>query len=371
MSLTFLRRHVGRFAGIALLVAGCAQNGPDTVPPDGSGGASGTGTGGKGTGGVETQGSGGSNGTGTGGQQEGSGGSNGGMGGAPGSGGGSGMGGRGTGGVTTGSGGRGTGGGSGPGTGGATGSGGGAIVISDIVPGLDGYYWDVEPSGNTSLSGTNYPFGPPSGGCPSTGTWDQQGYINTRPAINVKGTTGQKYTINMNVRGVVGTRCYTGGTAASNATPVGTGPNNTWYAGGKQFNDSIWNTMEIRVSPKVTGQANQTNAAYDVYYANSFPNVSNWCQKEATYEARYDASFPVMGGGTITFVVHDTNCRTLANCGPVEQQASCDTTASRVIDMSGLNPMPTSFSQPRTGSLGGTTYQIQWLWLDVTSITSP
>jgi len=362
MSLSFLRRHVGRFAGIALIVAGCAQNGPDTIPNDG--------TGGHGTGGAST-GEGGSNGgPGTGGSNVGTGGSN-----TP----------QGTGGETTnGSGGRGTGGSNGgaTGSGGATtgtggkGTGGaatgsGGFGINDIVPGLDGYYWDVSPSGNTSLSGTNYPFGPPSGGCPSTGGWDQQGYINTRPALSVKGTTGQKYTVNINVRGVVGTRCYTGGTPASTATPVGTGANNTWYAGGTQFNDSIWNTMEIRVSPKVTGQPNQGNSAYDVYYANSFPNISNWCQKEATYEARYNASFPVMGGGTITFVVHDTNCRTLANCGPVEAQASCDTTASRVIDMSGLNPAPTSFSQPRTGSLGGTTYQIQWVWIDVTSVTSP
>jgi hypothetical protein len=380
------RTLLGRF-GFAvplalLMAAGCAQQGVD----DGSGGTQGSGSGGTsqgqtggssgslggaqgslgghgaggttatGSGGQTTGGTGGTTATGSGGQTAG-----------------------GTGGTTaTGSGGQtagGTGGASGglggSGAGGLTGAGGGTIDTTTFIPGLDGYYWEVTPSGNTSLSGTNYPFGSPSGGCPTGATWDTTGYINTKPSLNIKGTTGQKYTVNINVRGVVGTRCYTGGTPASTATPTATGQNNTWYAGGKQFNDSIWNTMEIRVTPKVAGQANQTNTAYDVYYANSFPNVSNWCQKEATYEARYNASFPVMGGGTVTFVIHDSNCRTLGNCGPVESQTSCDTTASRVIDMSGLNPAPTGFTQPRVASLGGTSYEVQWVWIDVTSVTSP
>ena len=46
--------------------------------------------------------------------------------------------------------------------------------------------------------------------------------------------------------------------------------------------------------------------------------------------ARYTASFPVMGGGTVSFVTHDSNCRTLSNCGAVENQNSCDTSAARV-----------------------------------------
>ena len=130
--------------------------------------------------------------------------------------------------------------------------------------------------------------------------------------------------------------------------------------------------MEIRVAPKVTGQANQPNAAYDIYFANSFQNTSNWCQKEATYEARYNASFPVMGGGTITFVVHDSNCRTLANCGQVESQPSCDTSAARIIDMAGVvaGARRTSSSRARARS-AARTYYLQWLWLDVTSVTSP
>jgi hypothetical protein len=361
------RTSLSRIGFVALLLAGCAQSGPDAI---GAGGTTG-GPGGTGEGGMNTNpGTGGVIGAGVGGER-GTGGTTVGTGGDTGAGGRGTGGGPGMGGSTMGTGGRGTGGGA-MGTGGMmTGAGGMAIDITTLIPGFDGYYWEVTPSGNTSLSGTNYPFGSPSGGCPTGTTWDTTGYINTRPVLAVKGTTGQKYTLNINVRGVVGTRCYTGGTPASTATPTGTGQNNTWYAGGKQFNDSIWNTMEIRVTPKVAGQANQPNTAYDVYYANSFPNVSNWCQKEATYEARYNASFPVMGGGTLTFVVHDSNCRTLANCGPVESQTSCDTSASRSIDMSGLSPAPTGFTQPRVASLGGANYEVQWVWIDVTSVTSP
>ena len=332
--------------GFLLLTTRCSQPGTD------SGGAGGT----TGVGGTTT-GEGGSNGTA---------GANG-TGGATGTGGAAtGTGGNGSGGSTTGTGGKVTGTGGVTGAGGA-GTGGAALNINDIIPGFDGFYWEATPSGNTALSGTNYPFGPAAGGCPTGANWATTGYINTK-TMPVKGVTGQQYTVNFNVRGVVGTRCYTGGTPGGMplpaATPNPSGPNSTWYIGGTQFNDSIWNTMEIHVAPAVTGAAN-------VYYTNYFPNTSNWCQKEASYETRFSASFPVMGGGNLTFTIHDSNCRTLANCGQVENQATCDTAAARVIDMSGVNPAPTNFTQPRTVSLGDTTYYVQWVWFDVTSVTSP
>jgi hypothetical protein len=344
-----------RNAGLSLGVAGLlgllifttrcsSQNGPGTTGSGGateSGGATGQGGASPGTGGG-TAGA-----TGTGGAATGAGGT-------------------GSGGSTTGTGGKVTGTGGMTGAGGA-GTGGAMLNINDIIPGFDGFYWEASPSGNTALSGTNYPFGPAAGGCPQGATWATTGYINNK-TMAVKGTTGQQYTVNFNVRGVVGTRCYTGGTPGGMplpaATPNPSGPNSTWYVGGTQFNDSIWNTMEIHVAPAVPNAAN-------VYYANYFPNTSNWCQKEASYETRFSASFPVIGGGNLTFTIHDSNCRTLANCGQVENQATCDTSAARIIDMSGVNPAPTNFTQPRTVSLGGTTYYVQWVWFDVTSVTSP
>lgn len=238
--------------------------------------------------------------------------------------------------------------------------------IADVVPtGFDGFYWEASPSGNTALSGTNYPFGPAAGGCPSGATWDTTGYINTK-TMTVKGTPGTPYTININVRGVAGTRCYTGGMPGPGATtnPNASGPNNTWYIGGKQYNDSIWNTYELHINNVPTGKPT-------VYFLNSFPNISNWCQKEASYEVKYDASFQALGGSTLTLTIHDSNCRTLANCGAVENQPSCDSAAARTIDMSGVSPAPANFAQPRTATLGNNTYYVQWLWIDVTSVTSP
>ena len=128
------------------------------------------------------------------------------------------------------------------------------------------------------------------------------------------GTAGTAYTINFEVRGVVGTRCYTGGTIASTAVPSATAANNTWYVGGRQYNDSIWNTYEIHVNPAVSGQAN-------VFFANAFGTDAvntSWCQKEATYEVRYMAKLPVMGGSVLTLTIHDTNCQAQQNCGGVD-----------------------------------------------------
>jgi hypothetical protein len=130
-------------------------------------------------------------------------------------------------------------------------------------------------------------------------------------------------------------------------------------------------TMEIHVAPKIAETPIQPNPDYDVYFANSFQNTSNWCQKEATYEAGFSASFSVIGGGTITLVMHDSNCRTLQNCGAVEGALACVDGVHHIIDMSGLSPAPTDFVQPRTVALNGMSYYVEWLWLDVTSVTSP
>jgi len=426
-----LKKLLVACSGAFLLVAACAQSGPggdmgsagnggpgNGGSNQGTGGSSNPGNGGssnQGTGGNDSQGTGGSSNPGNGGSSNG-GSSNPGNGGngvggsnaGNGAGGSAGNGAGGTAGNGTGRGGAGgsaaggtggtnssrggAGGTGGSGNGGTTGRGGAAgtaaggtggsaaggtgggscPTIDQLIPGLDGYLWKVMPSGMTPLSGTNYPFGDPSGAaCPQTSSWATSGYINTTAPMAIKGTTGQKYTINISVRGVVGTRCYTGGTPGSTAAGNANGQNNTWYAGGQQFNNSIWNTMEMRITPKVTGQPNQTaNTGYDIYFTNSFQNTNSFCEKEATYETRFNASFPVMGGGNIVFAVHDSNCRTLQNCGAVESQMTCNTAASRVIDMSGLTPAaPASFTQPPTGTVNGATYEIQWEWIDVTSVT--
>jgi hypothetical protein len=232
-------------------------------------------------------------------------------------------------------------------------------LTATVVPDLDGFYWEGTCSGTIGTDlGKNCPFEQVGGGC-APGAWDVQGAIRNITQT-VGGETGKKYTVNFEVRGVVGTRCYTGGTPASTATPNAFGPNNTWYVGGKQFNNSIWNTYEIHVDPPVPGEAN-------VYFANAFPSNPDWCQKEGTLEVKYNAKFAVLGGGTIKFTIHDSNCKAQQNCGGNFDDTMC--TSPRKIDLSGMTPAAT-FTQPPTNPLGGNTYYPQWLYFDVTSVTA-
>jgi hypothetical protein len=263
---------------------------------------------------------------------------------------------------TAGSGGR----GGATGSAGATGTGGaaGAPDINAIVPGLDGYYWEGTCSGNVTASGRNCPFYDANVTTCAPGTsWDNRGTIKTK-TLSVGGTPGQVYTINFEIRGIVGTRCYTGGTIASTAVPNATGVNNTWYVGGKQYNDSIWNTYEIHVSPVPAGKPS-------VYFANAFGTDTvntSWCQKEATYQVGYTASLAVVGGGTITFTIHDTNCQAQQNCGSDDTATVCN--QMRTVSLSDLSP-PGSFAQPPTNNVGGKSYYPQWLYFDVKSVSSP
>jgi hypothetical protein len=248
-----------------------------------------------------------------------------------------------------------------------------------IIPGMDGYLWTVTCAGTRNAGGKNCPLDDQGNGvaCPSATNWDQRGTIRD-VAIPVKGTAGTQYTINFEVRGVAGARCYTGGTPASTAAPNATGPNNSWYVGGVQAGDSIWNTYEIDVEdPPVHGKDmcqepynSATMKACDTYFLNAFPMNPNWCSKEATYQIQYMASFAVMGNSTLHFTIHDTNCQAQQNCGSNDQSTTCD--APRMIDLTGLTPQPPStFKQPPQQVIGTTTYYPQWLYFVVHSITSP
>jgi hypothetical protein len=256
-----------------------------------------------------------------------------------------------------------------------------------IIPGMDGFLWAANCTGTRNAGGKNCPLDDQGSGvaCPNTSSttipWDQKGTIRDM-AIPVKGTAGTKYTINFEVRGVVGGRCYTGGMMRSTAAPNATGANDGWYVGGVQAGDSIWNTYEIDVeSPPVNGKdmcqepastTSSTMAACDKYFLNAFPMNPNWCQQEATYEISYMASFQVMGNSTLHFTIHDTNCQAQMNCGPNTSATTCDPTAIRTIDLSGLTPPPPStFHQPYSQVTGTNTYYPQWMYFVVHSVTSP
>jgi hypothetical protein len=384
-------------AGVGCLVfaGACSQSGPGGTT-GGSGGSQGSGTGGNSSATGGTTGSGGDNASGgssaTGGNTglggntatggtTGAGGATstggntgtGGAGGKPATGGTTGAGGAGTGG-TPGTGGAATGGTSGTGTGGAAGS--GAITAASLVPGLVNMYWEGTCVGTRDPGGHNCPLDDNGSNCPSNSDPTMQGTVRNK-VINVGGTKNQAYTINIEVIGVIGTRCYSNGTRQSTASIMTEGYNNTWYSGGVPSNSTDWwNSYEIHVAPS-TGASSG-----DVYYLNAFDNAGGtYCDAEATYMVRYPASFKVLGGGTITLRLHDYNCQAQQNCGSNTDGTS--TCMPRTVDFSTFSKTVTnSFmggtQAPPTGSLGqppadviSKTYNPQWLMIDVTSVTSP
>jgi len=235
-------------------------------------------------------------------------------------------------------------------------AGGGGLTPADIVPGLHGYYWEGTCAGSISVEGHNCPMSDSNPSCPSGG-------INREKALMVKGTTGTVYTINIEVRGVIGTRCYKDGMRASSAAINESGNNNWWYIGGVYANQTgWWNTYELHVTPSATKASGE-----DVYYFNGSGVMGgNDCEREATYLVNYKASFQAKGGSTLTLKVHDQNCKGQQNCGSnPDPNSAC---MPRTVDLTGMSAMaPSGFTQPPANN----TYKPQWMLIGVTSITSP
>jgi hypothetical protein len=247
---------------------------------------------------------------------------------------------------------------------------------------LDGFLWVMPASAKGTATGANYPDFDASGNCPNaTAAFATQGIFSS-VVHKIGGTTGTQYTINFELRGVLGTECYTGGstTATGNTQPtLGANPevsNNGWYMGGSPI-ASKWNTYEVHVKPAVgTTHLNPADNTENVYYLNAFPqNPSGWCSKEGSFPMSYTASFPVTGGGTITLTMHDSNCLTQQNCGAIGVIGTC-ANAWRTIDLTGM-PTPAtssvlaSMTQPYKQVVGSATWYPQWALFAVRSVTSP
>lgn len=277
-----------------------------------------------------------------------------------------------------------TGGGAGPG--GAAGSsaggaGGGAVTVEQIVPTLDGFLW-VGDCAAGSGSGKDCPINSNNGNptCNlNTTDFFALGAFQVK-THKVGGTPGTKYMINFEARGVTGGKDYTGGTRQSTEATFNQMGNDGWRVGGVPT-PSKWNTYEIHVTPPVPGQpvtvANQVPkcmgcppAGDNVYYTNSIPNTD---AVHETYPIKIKASFPVLGGGLITLIVHDSNCLGQQNCGPDDNaNAMCiepPPAGPRTMDLSGLSPQPANFIQPYTQAHTPNPWYPQWLYFDVQSVT--
>jgi hypothetical protein len=287
----------------------------------------------------------------------------------------------GAGGGTTSGGGGGAGGGGpgGGGRGGAAGSAGGAgggVSVESIVPTLDGFLWTGKCAAGAA-SGKDCPiYSDSASSCVTNNDFYTRGAFQIK-THRVGGTTGTKYMINFEARGVTGGKEYTGGTRQSTATTFNQTGNDGWRVGGLPT-DSKWNTYEIHVTPPVPGQplnmqkltcTGCPQGMDNVYYTNSIPNTDG---VHETFPIKLTASFPVLGGGTITLVIHDSNCLGQQNCGPdPDSAAMCVQPAPggpRTIDISGLSPAPMNFVQPYSQANTPNPWYPQWLLFDVKSV---
>jgi hypothetical protein len=279
--------------------------------------------------------------------------------GGSGSGGSQAKGGAGGGGVGTGGSGKGTGGG-GPGTGGAPGTGGTTTdLLQQVVPDLaKGFYWEGSCMGNFDPGGHNCWMYDKSTTCPNGG-------IDRDVEFDLGGDPSKKYTVKIEVRGVIGTRCYQNGTRAATAAPKENDYNNWWYVGGQPYNSTgWWNTYELHVSPS-TGDK-------DVYYFNASDNGGgSFCEREATYLVKYTASFKVVGAGSLQFRIHDNNCKAQQNCGSnIDPNSNC---SPRTVDLGGMSPQPpagTPAAKQPPANAFAKTYYPQWMWITATEVTA-
>ncbi|MES1177577.1 MAG: hypothetical protein ABUL62_24855 [Myxococcales bacterium] len=278
-----------------------------------------------------------------------------------------------TGGAATGGSGGGTAGGN---TAGGSAAGGGGITPEAIVPTLDGLLW-VGDCADATGNGKDCPILNTTGTtCVTSSNFYAEGAFKVQQH-KVGGTAGTKYLLNLEFRGVTGGKNYNGGTRQSTSTTISQTANDGWYVGGLPT-ATKWNTYEIHVTPPVPGVAVNNQALTcpncptppdNVYYTNSI--LGNADGTHETFPIKINASFPVLGGGTITLIIHDSNCLGQQNCGSsTDPNAMC--TDPRTIDLSGMAPAPpASFAQPFKQTHTPNPWYPQWLFVDVKSVTQP
>ena len=255
---------------------------------------------------------------------------------------------------------------------------GGAPTVESIVPTLDNFFW-LGKCGDAQGSGKDCPVYNDVGAQCATSTKNPPDWFATgafRVATHkVGGTVGTKYVINFDVRGMTGGKHYDGGMRQGTDTNYNQTGNDGWYAGGTP-SPTKWNTYEIHVSPPVPGVAvnNQALTCTDcpktpdnVYFTNAFGGIVDGTHE--VFPVKFSASFPVLGGGTITLIIHDSNCLAQQNCGTnTDPAAMCE--APRAVDMGGFAGVPPAgFAQPYSQQHAPNNWYPQWLLFDVKSIS--
>ena len=247
----------------------------------------------------------------------------------------------------------------------AAGSGGGGmpgvagIDPAVFVPKLDGFYWEgtcTGPGADNRQCAVSSSFSP-GGNCT----------VNLDKTFTVMGEASKKYSMEIEVRGLLGSRCYTGGMRRAGKAAVNwTGPNDGLYIGGT-VPANWWNTYEVRL---MNGPSGDPSVFFlNSYYDNPSPTIefdAQTCTMEEILEVNYKFNVAVMGNTSLLFRINDQNCQAQMNCGAYEGVKECPT--QRKVDLTGMNP-PATFSQPPINAIGGATLYPQWAYFDVKTVT--
>jgi hypothetical protein len=118
------------------------------------------------------------------------------------------------------------------------------------------------------------------------------------------------YAVTFVFHGISEGKYYMGGSRdAGDAIPVNinTDPLDTFYRGGTPV-ASNYNVLRMRVLDPNMGE-------YARYYMNSFPMQSGG-ESHRTFVLSYTKTIDVLGQGFIEYMIEDSNCHAIDNCGP-------------------------------------------------------
>ena len=180
--------------------------------------------------------------------------------------------------------------------------------------------------------------------------FEQQG-ISFTEDFTVGGTPGTMYMMTIQVNGITEGKYYMNGTRAETTAPADpepvTGGLNMFYTGGTPVNVENYNVYKITVK-------DMTGTEIQHYYLNSMPTgTGTLYENHNTFPEGYMASFPVMGGGTISYLETDRNCHAIDNCGAGRAGAGtpCSVAAGRTIPNEPTAVIPTMWHGQAVSSL--------------------
>ena len=127
------------------------------------------------------------------------------------------------------------------------------------------------------------------------------------PLGGKKGTT---YAVSFIFHAISEGKFYAGGTReAGNAVPANIDSDvlDTFHVGGAPV-ISNYNVFRIRVLDSAMFEIGR-------YYMNSFPPASG-AESHRTFRLGYSKTIDVVGGGFVEYLIEDSNCHSIDNCGP-------------------------------------------------------